>query len=165
MNDILQSLTYKYNTGEFYWNKTVSSKAVKGSLAGTVNSDGYRQIKYKGKNYLSHRLVMLMLSEISSGEQVDHINHDRLDNRLSNLRLVNNATNHKNKKLYNNNKTGVLGVGFIDRLSKWSVHISVNGKQSYQGVFSTLFDATCVRKSLELKGNYHPNHGSNQCHT
>lgn len=160
MNLILSKLIYNKDSGVFTWSETVSSKAIKGAEVSSLDADGYVRVGYKGGTYRVHRLVMFMFGYDISGLQVDHINHDRTDNRIENLRLVENKINHKNKKKYNNNKTGVAGVGFISRLNKWSVNIAIKEKQTYHGVFPTLFDAACKRKSLEIKNNYHANHGT-----
>lgn len=81
-----------------------------GDVAGCLNGLGYWVVSCNNRRYLAHRIVLSVNGIDCSGWQVDHINQNRADNRVINLRLVNNATNHKNRSKQSNNKTGVNGV-------------------------------------------------------
>lgn len=90
---------------------------------------------------------------------VDHINHRRDDNRLSNLRFSNVNENAKNISLRNDNTTGHMGVIFHKLAKKYQAKISVNGKRIYLGLFEKYSDAVFAREVAERKCGYHRNHG------
>lgn len=152
-----ERLRYEPETGEFFWRKSTGA-AKKGSPAGSPHICGYWNIRFKGKLYLAHRLAWL----ITYGEwpdQIDHINHDRLDNRLFNLRNVRHVDNGRNQKLPSNNTSGICGVNWDAIRGKWSARIKVDGVIQGQKKFDSLIDAAAHRLTLERKYNFHPNHG------
>jgi hypothetical protein len=70
---------------------------------------------------------------------IDHIDGDRYNSQLSNLRLVTNRENASNKKIHRDGKT--VGCYFDTKLSKWRAQISINGKKYHLGYFKILKDA------------------------
>lgn len=96
---------------------------------------------------LLHRLIM----NANDNQMVDHINHNTLDNRKSNLRLSNNITNHQNMKIRSNNTSGVPGVGWSKKYNKWRSRIKVNKKEIHLGYFDDFNEAVKVRKEAEQK--------------
>jgi len=99
-----------------------------------VNQYYVKGFRYK-KIYL-HRWIAGARGEI----KIDHINHDSLDNRRENLRIVTNAENMQNRKqLSSNNTSGARNVGWQD--GKWAVYFTVNGQQMYFGRYALLEDA------------------------
>jgi 5-methylcytosine-specific restriction endonuclease McrA len=66
--------------------------------------------------------------------QVDHINHDSLDNRACNLRLVTQSVNQQNKRKYRNSSSEYKGVSWDEKAGKWMARISINGKRLYAGL-------------------------------
>jgi hypothetical protein len=162
--ELLQSLlSYNPETGEFTW-LVRRGRCPAGKIAGclTRNADGkvYLRIRIDGKKYLAHRLVWLYSYGAWPENQIDHIDQDSLNNRLSNLRDVSNAENHKNQKTYKNNSSGVTGVCFRNDMQKWMAQIKVNGKDIYLGLFDLKVDAITARKNADVKYGFHPNHGS-----
>lgn len=101
-----------------------------------------------GKHIKLHRFVM-GVTEIN--KHVDHINHDSLDNRKSELRIVTPSENNQNKRIVSNNKSGYTGVFRNKRLNKWQASIRVNGKLKHLGVFEDIKDAVKARKEAERK--------------
>jgi len=101
-----------------------------------INTHGYamanKQCRNKMTRFLLHRLVM----RAPSDKMVDHINHDRLDNRKSNLRLCSRAENMANQRLLDANTSGYKGVCWETRTKKWKVQISVNGITRHLGRFT-----------------------------
>lgn len=89
---------------------------------------------------------------------IDHINHDKTDNRIENLRQVTHSENHKNRK-YRKNTSGCTGVNIYKRTGKWIVTIAIEGVGTNLGYYSDFFEACCVRKSAEVQHGYHLNHG------
>lgn len=99
----------------------------------------------KGKVYL-HRYITGNTKGV-----VDHINHNTLDNRKENLRVVSNADNIRNGVVRTNNKTGVNGVYFRKDRNKYIAKIKVNYKSIHLGNFNTLEEAAKVRRNAEIK--------------
>jgi len=92
-------------------------------------------------------------------EQIDHINGDRSDNRIENLRAVINADNGRNQKLRVSNSSGVMGVGFCKRAGKWRVRITINGKDKHLGIYKSYSEAVAARLTAEKLHGFHENHG------
>lgn len=112
-----------------------------GDVAGSVNAEGYWQLKLNHNNLQVHRIIVEMHGIDCKGLQVDHRNRNTLDNKISNLRVVNKSTNLRNKGMYSNNKTGVVGVQFKSRI------IAGNTYDSYIGAFKQ-FDGTQKQKEF-----------------
>lgn len=94
-----------------------------------------------------HRFLM----NAPKGKYVDHINHNTLDNRRSNLRIVSNSTNLRNGNLRKNNKSGHPGVSYDKSRNKWYARIKVMYKEIHLGRFPTIDDAVNARKLAEIK--------------
>ncbi len=108
-----------------------------GSLADTkLDTYGYRMVRVGGKGYLAHRLAWFMFhGEWPSGD-IDHINRDRTDNRLSNLRLATRQQNLRNARLSSLNSCGSKGVHLYQG-RYWSAAIWNDGKKKHLGYFDT----------------------------
>ncbi|QJT70573.1 UNVERIFIED_ASMBLY: HNH endonuclease [Shigella phage 2019SD1] len=86
-------------------------KAKHGSVAGCVDKNGYVRIRYNGVLLLAHRIIWEMHNgKIPEGMEIDHIWHNRWDNRIENLRLASRLENSKNVSLLKRNKSGRVGV-------------------------------------------------------
>ena len=87
---------------------------------------------------------------------VDHINNNKLDNNVRNLRYVTNQENQMNSKLRSNNSTNYKGVYYYKKSKKWEVKIGNNGKLLHLGYFDNIEDAinARVKKAKELFGEY-----------
>jgi len=92
---------------------------------------GYAISERKGKAVRMHRLIM----GCPSGSQVDHINHDKRDNRKSNLRVCSAAQNQHNRLNYKSNLSGLKGVGWHKATQSWRARIQVEGVQIHLGTF------------------------------
>lgn len=105
--------------------------AYKGTPAGGIQN-GYYTIRYNNKFYQAHRVVYeLCVGKIPEGLVIDHVNQNKLDNNISNLRLVTTAENNKNKSKSSNNKTGTnrLRIMYKDGLPYcWAVDWIENGR-------------------------------------
>ncbi len=129
-----------------------------GKVMTATTRQGY--VSLRG-NITAHRWIF----EYMTGEpvpddlQVDHINHDKSDNRWSNLRLVTQAENAKNRSLNSNNKSGVSGVNWYKYTNRWQSHIKVDGKRVHLGYFTEFSEAVNARKNAEVLYGYHENHG------
>jgi len=151
-------LHYDPDTGEFRWR--VSRPGVKAdSVAGYLKPEGYFAIKIDYTMYLAHRLAWLATYGEFPPEHIDHINHDRSDNRISNLREANFLENSRNQTIYKNNKSGCNGVGWRPERGKWRANIKVRNRMIHLGYFAEKEDAISARKAAEEEHNFHPNHG------
>lgn len=153
-------LTYSKETGVFRWKEKTSLRIVIGEVAGSVNREGYRKIQLRGNKYSASRLAYLHMTGNWPSGEVDHINHDKDDNRWSNLRDIPSHLNKLNKPLYAKNKTGVPGVIKERTCNRWKVTIKHDGNAVYIGLFETFFDAVAARKSAENLYGFHVNHGA-----
>ena len=96
-----------------------------------------------------HRIVMNILD--SPKILVDHIYHNRNDNRKSQLRLVNNQQNQCNTVVAKDNTSGHKGVYWHKKHNKWEALITYNNKQIYLGLYDDIEDAIRVRQQAEIK--------------
>lgn len=154
---ILSSML-RYDNGNLYWLEWRNGVR-KDLLAGAVTKNGYVSVGSKGVKAYSHRIVWFMhYGEIPKGFDIDHINHDRTDNRIENLRLVSRSENLKNKgKVLSS--SGEMGVYWNERAKKWEAALNVNGKKKYLGLFDTVELARKARVEADVIYGYHKNHG------
>ncbi|AYN94438.1 hypothetical protein EAW52_10940 [Pseudomonas sp. LTJR-52] len=107
---VLEIFHIDLDTGTFIRKSDICNRKA-GEIAGTVRPDGYRQISIDNKTYLEHQLIML----VSLGylpELIDHLNGDKADNRLENLRPATSCLNARNQRLSAANKSGATGVRY-----------------------------------------------------
>lgn len=161
--EVARLFTYDRETGVLYWRWRVNSRVPKTLEAGAQrksNSDGYRQVRIKGKDYQAHRLIMVLcFGHIPENAEIDHINHVRDDNRLVNLRFVTRRENQRNQSLSSNNTSGVTGVSFLKDRKKYIARIKVNQESICLGIFDTLEEAAAARAEANLKFKFNNNHG------
>ncbi len=81
---------------------------------GSIDKDGYLIIKVKGKQFKAHRIAWLLNYGAFPKNEIDHINRNKLDNRIENLRLADRTMQNNNKDLKPNKLTGVVGI-YIDK--------------------------------------------------
>lgn len=133
-------LSYDAETGLLTWKFSRGSRKA-GSEAGGMGSQGYMTISIDGRLYKSHRVVMVIAGFDVDGMQVDHINGNRSDNRLCNLRVVNQNGNARNIRTATaRSRSGVLGVR-IRGSGKWEAQLSINNKNYRLGTFDTKEEA------------------------
>lgn len=144
-----------YQDGILIWKaKRPGRGCVVGSEAGTINSTGRRIVEIEGKKYLSHRIIWEMHNgDIPADLCIDHIDGNKLNNHIENLRLVTLSINQRNSKVPRNSKTGIMGV----TAHKGGYVVQCAGK--YVGYFKDFFEACCARKSAEPSMGFHKNHG------
>ncbi|PYE89607.1 HNH endonuclease [Phyllobacterium leguminum] len=130
-----------------------------GKKAGSVNGSGYRHIQLDRRHYLEHRLAWLYYYGEFPANEIDHINGDKADNRLANLRHVTAVQNNQNKKRPSHNTSGVIGVAPARSRGKWIAHIKVGEENIYLGTFKSIELAAAARRGAEKVAGFHPNHG------
>ena len=130
---------FEYKDGKLY-SRVPRGKIAAGACVGYQRKDGYFHAEISGKKYLLHRIIFT-LSHGFTPEFVDHINGDRADNRIENLRGASRAQNNRNTKTRKTNKSGVKGVSWYAKDRKWVVRLYTEGKNRYYGSFDLLEDA------------------------
>ena len=123
--------------------------ALRGGEAGCVDNKGYRVITYDGKRYKAHRLAwFLYYGEWPQG-QVDHIDENKTNNRISNLRDVSQSINQHNiSQTRKDNTSGHRGINWHKQHQKWNVRVQLQGKRYEIGLFTHLDDAIQARQNF-----------------
>lgn len=160
---LIKTVDYDAKTGVMRWLSPLTKSIKAGTIAKSINKDGYLQIRIAGKMYVQHRLAWMYVYGSMPDGDIDHINHDRTDNRIDNLRVVTKRVNNKNLSMRSNNTSGVTGVWWGKHVNKWVAEIHPDGKKIHLGVFDCLSDAAEARKVAELKYGFHENHGDKKC--
>jgi HNH endonuclease len=147
-----QALDYNPQTGIFTWKAGVSRKCPAGTIAGTPSFYGYIHICIAGKKHYAHRLAWLYIYGEFPKDAIDHVNRNKSDNRLGNLRPGNKSLNSANAK---GRRDGLKGA-FRNR-RRWMGMITVNGKKKYLGNFLTEQEAHAAYAEAAKKhfGEYH----------
>lgn len=153
-------LHYDPMTGLFTWKERLSNRVKAGDVAGTIKS-GYVFIGIDTNIYRAHRLVWLYVRGKFPPNEIDHINHDKSDNRVNNLSLATHKENGRNQSLNKTNTSGVMGVNWHKSRNRWRARIMVNQSEIYLGRFVNFIDAVAARKAAEKKYGFHENHGIN----
>lgn len=133
---LLDLLAYSAATGEFCWRINHGGRLA-GSQAGTLRPDGYRAIRIFGQTFLAHRLAWFFVHGQWPGDQLDHRNRQRGDNRIENLRDATATLNSENRSRRSDNQSGYAGVGFHRQTGKWQARILGNGTRKRLGLFDT----------------------------
>lgn len=149
--EYLKSILY-YNpeTGKFVRLVSTSNKVKIGDIAGSIQNTGYVAISVKNKRYLAHRLAWLYVHGSFPSKQIDHINGNRSDNRLINIRECSQCENNQNMVSNKNSTSKYIGVSWNKERLKWRATIYINGKQKHLGRFNTekeAFDAYVKAKA------------------
>lgn len=133
----------------------------KGHSAGTFDSsNGYKKLVFQGRTAYLHRLVWILhYGTIPRGCYIDHIDHDRTNNRIENLRCVTPTISSQNRGKQGNNTSGFVGVWLHNRDKNWCVEINIDGKKMRLGCHPTKEIASTIRKAAEEAYGFHPNHG------
>ena len=155
LEELKEFLDYNPDTGIFTWIKIPNNNRVKVSRkAGVMDSwTYYISITFKNRVYYAHRLGYYMFHGIDPLEKlVDHIDGDKSNNKINNLRLASKSENGRNRvNLSSNNTSGVIGVCWDKKAKKWKAYIMINGKTKHLGYFINKEDAIKARKEGEIK--------------
>lgn len=150
-------------TAERYWKVANSNSA--GRIAGHIHTrTGYWVVRftYDGKNEMcfAHRVIWKMEHDEDPLDwQIDHINGNRSDNRIENLRLASRVQNARNRGIQSNNSVGVVGIRRT-RNDKWAVQIGSSRQRVHLGTFDTEAEAVAARQAANICMEFHENHGT-----
>lgn len=143
---------FEYRDGGLYW-KVCSAQRIKiGDRAGSSHDCMCKRVKVDGKNYLEHRLIYLMHNG-ELPEFLDHIDGDRTNNRIENLRPCTMAENQHNTGLPRTNTSGVKGVSWYGQSGKWMAQLRINGATIYLGLFKEIDEAK--ETVMKARERYH----------
>jgi len=137
------------------WNKRFSGK----QAFNIKTANGYLKSSFLGKQVLAHRAVWALVNGKWPEYHIDHVDGDRTNNRIENLRDVPEFLNHRNNARKKNTSAPYNGVTKDKRTDKWIARIHYDGLTRHIGVFDNLQDAITARKIAETANGFHPNHG------
>lgn len=171
-------LRYEPSTGKLFWRERTAevfrdgghsaehkcawwNAQYAGAEAFTAkNGDGYFHGSIMSRPFLSHRVIWAMETGEWPVDQIDHIDHDRANNRMGNLREASNQKNSKNRCLSANNTSGFCGVSWNKRDARWIAYIKIpDARKKNLGSFTDKEDAIAARAAASVRYGYHENHG------
>jgi hypothetical protein len=150
---------FKIENGKLINKINRGSHSKKDMLAGWIDETGYQKVRLNGSKYQAHRIIWKMAYNEEPKGFVDHIDGDRSNNNLKNLRVVDHKENSKNRGKSKNNTSGFTGVSWNKKLEKWVVNIKINGVLKYLGCFDNIEQAVQVRKNEQNSLNFSVRHG------
>lgn len=123
---------FRYENGELYWKERGPARPV-GRPAGRLTRDGYVQVSYKGRIYRRSHVVMVLHGfEIPEGFVVDHIDGNKSNDKIHNLRLATYVENSRNAKHRANSSAPYKGIT-LRKNGRWGASIFVGGQRRYLG--------------------------------
>jgi hypothetical protein len=137
VDEARQRFDYDPETGMLRWKVRAARNVKVGDITGNKTTGGYLQIRWNYRNLSVHRIIWLMVHGEWPSEEIDHINGDRTDNRIVNLRCVSRRENLQNLKRH---RSGCLpGAKRFKKNLKapWEARITIDGKYRYLGMFAT----------------------------
>jgi hypothetical protein len=150
INELKSLFRYNPDTGEIFWIAKGKGK-IKKKAAGSKLHSGYTGICIGKKRVLAHRIAWALHHDKWPEQFIDHINGEKSDNRIVNLRECTLLQNGKNCKKKSNNTSGHTGVYFDKSTNNWKASIKVNWKNISLGRFANIEDAIKIRKEAEEK--------------
>jgi HNH endonuclease len=154
---IRNTLTYYPKSGYLIWtNPDPQAHNIKpGDHAGSINSGGYLKISFeKNKlviNILVHHICWFLYYGKWPTKEIDHQDTNKLNNKIRNLRLAKRNQGSRNRGLLKNNTSGVTGVCWVEKRSKWQSTIKYKHKCIFLGRFPNFNDAVHARQQAEKK--------------
>lgn len=138
-SEISKLIDYSEDTGLFLWKKRDKpsfDSRFAGKLVGYCDKDGYLVVVFKKKSIRLHRLAWYISKGVIPNE-IDHINRDKTDNRISNLRECTRSENMQNIGLRRDNSSGFKGVGWCSSANKFRARCLIDGKRKTVGYSDT----------------------------
>lgn len=157
--------SYNHETGRFIWlDRKDLSPPNRSRIVGTEaflseSEHGYLYARLRYKKIYAHRAAFAICNGRWPVGDVDHINGDRKDNRILNLREVSRQDNMRNAKKSQRNTSGTTGVIWNKAAQKWSAQIGVDRGSCYLGLFESKDAAIEARLNAERRFGFHANHG------
>jgi hypothetical protein len=130
----------EYRDGQLFWTKSRPGRRVN-SPVGCLSPNGYLVVRIDGKLYYAHRLVWALCKGSPVPDTLDHINGNRSDNRIENLRPATTKDNTVNRKKRANAKSKWYGVTWSKKSNCWKTQYMIDGVNYYVGEFLCELDA------------------------
>jgi hypothetical protein len=140
---------FTYKSGNLFW-KVYKPRRKMGRPVGTLSAKGYLQVGIDGKLYYVHRIVWAMHGK-NLAPVLDHINGNKADNRIENLRAATYSQNGMNRGANSNSASGVKGVYWYKNISKWRAVVQLDRRQHHAGYFDTKEEAAAAALALRAK--------------
>jgi len=158
IDELSRLVSYDPITGNLYRVKGAGPAKDGQPCSHAVNNNGYRRVKINYKRYYQHRVAWaLHFGEWPSG-LIDHINGNREDNRIVNLREADHELNGRNSKQWSTNKSGCVGVCRFN--GYWLAYIGIGKRKTKRlGKFESFAAAVAARKNAERELGYSGQHG------
>jgi hypothetical protein len=158
--ELKRVLRYNHETGIFIWIKSVAKRIAVGDVAGNLDPAGYIRIRYKGCLYRAHTLAWLYHYGEFPCMDVDHIDCNKTNNSIANLRLATKHENATNRPLQKNNTSGVKGVRWNNRDKIWTASFVFMGRYIHVGSFKDKNRAaSAIKAARELTQSNFINNG------
>lgn len=178
-DELRQLLRYERDTGRLFWRERPVTLFSGSDYAGraqrspewsaakwntrhagreafiSVAAKGYRVGKINGAKLAAHRVIWALVHGDWPSHQIDHINGDKADNRITNLRLATASQNAHNRTAYSTNRSGFKGVSWNKQCGRWQAGIKLDGRRRHLGYF-----ATAEQAAAAYAGAAHRYHGS-----
>jgi hypothetical protein len=140
--------SYNPETGQFFNARAWGARPAGREAKGSINGGGYLQLPVAGRPYAAHRLAWLYAHNEWPNGDLDHIDRDKTNNRIANLRAVTRSANQLNRNRNRNNKTGHNGVYARD--GGFVATIRVAGVRYSLGTYNTFAEARAARRAAEI---------------
>lgn len=135
-------LGYDPDTGKISWKNDMNRGRIPaGTEVGSAYPDGYKRLNIDGKMHMAHRLAYALATEKQPEAIIDHIDGNRMNNSITNLRVANAMQNAHNTRISKRNTSGLKGVYWDKYHQKYRARVMVNGRQNHLGLFTDLKDA------------------------
>jgi hypothetical protein len=128
------------------------------NIVSCISSNGYGRVSVDSNRYLVHRIIWKLVTGNDPIKLIDHIDGNRLNNRVSNLREANDSENQWNSLAQKNNKLGIKGVRLDKNGKNYCARITHYGKEYGLGTYDTIEEASLAYQKASLK--YHGEFGN-----
>lgn len=146
-------LSYCPETGELTWRVSLSNSTLAGQGAGTQDSKGYLQTAVDRRKYRNHRLSWFIYYGVWPKDMLDHVDGDKTNNRMVNLREANNSHNKQNqRKARSDSGTGIQGVACVK--GRYKAYIRSGRVRIVLGTYATPGEA--YEAYIKAKRKLHP---------
>lgn len=169
INLLRDLLEYDPNTGMLYWKSRTEDMFYNGNTSSFsvckswnsrwsgkpalnhIDARGYKRGAINGRHLQAHRVIWAICNGSWPKGEIDHINGNKIDNRISNLRVASRSQNERNKGLISSNTSGEKGVSWNKLKGKWHAYVTINRKRTNVGYFDCRFKASLARKEAAEK--------------